>query len=183
MIKWKAHYGDMWEGLPVDVMPCSNGEFLPEDPTPEQHQDHAAGRARDRAPATDARDEPTRVRANCRGLRHRPMGDQPGHRDAMGWLQGLRPQHADEQGLRPRVSERATEQRAGRVHLRRAEPPRRPERDVACDEPRDRGVLRCDLAAGRRDRLERRPLLADAIPRSEGAARSTRSRTSGASTT
>jgi predicted TIM-barrel fold metal-dependent hydrolase len=26
----------MWEGLPVDVLPCSNGEFLPEDPTPDQ---------------------------------------------------------------------------------------------------------------------------------------------------
>ncbi len=36
MIKWKAHYGDPWEGLPIDVLPCSNGEFLPEDPTPEQ---------------------------------------------------------------------------------------------------------------------------------------------------
>ena len=36
MIKWKAHYGDMWEGLPIDVMPVSNGEFLPEAPTAEQ---------------------------------------------------------------------------------------------------------------------------------------------------
>ena len=36
MIKWKAHYGDLWEGLPIDVMPVSNGEFLPEKPTPDQ---------------------------------------------------------------------------------------------------------------------------------------------------
>jgi hypothetical protein len=36
VIKWKAHYGDLWEGLPVDVMPVSNGEFLPETPTSEQ---------------------------------------------------------------------------------------------------------------------------------------------------
>lgn len=36
MIRWKAHYGDAWEGLPVDVLPCSNGEFLPEDPTLDQ---------------------------------------------------------------------------------------------------------------------------------------------------
>jgi predicted TIM-barrel fold metal-dependent hydrolase len=36
VIKWKAHYGDLWEGLPVDVLPVSNGEFLPERPTPEQ---------------------------------------------------------------------------------------------------------------------------------------------------
>jgi predicted TIM-barrel fold metal-dependent hydrolase len=35
VIKWKAHYGDLWEGLPVDVMPVSNGEFLPERPTAE----------------------------------------------------------------------------------------------------------------------------------------------------
>jgi uncharacterized protein len=35
VIKWKAHYGDLWEGLPVDVMPVSNGEFLPEAPTAE----------------------------------------------------------------------------------------------------------------------------------------------------
>jgi uncharacterized protein len=36
VIKWKAHYGDLWEGLPVDVLPVSNGEFLPESPTSEQ---------------------------------------------------------------------------------------------------------------------------------------------------
>ena len=36
MIKWKAHYGEMWEGLPVDVLPVSNGEFLPESPSEEQ---------------------------------------------------------------------------------------------------------------------------------------------------
>ena len=36
MIKWKAHYGDLWEGLPIDVLPVSNGEFLPEAPTAEQ---------------------------------------------------------------------------------------------------------------------------------------------------
>jgi uncharacterized protein len=36
MIKWKAHYGDLWEGLPVDVLPVSNGEFLPESPTRDQ---------------------------------------------------------------------------------------------------------------------------------------------------
>jgi uncharacterized protein len=36
VIKWKAHYGDLWEGLPVDVLPVSNGEFLPESPTQEQ---------------------------------------------------------------------------------------------------------------------------------------------------
>jgi hypothetical protein len=36
VIRWKAHYGDLWEGLPIDVLPCSNGEFLPEDPTPDQ---------------------------------------------------------------------------------------------------------------------------------------------------
>jgi hypothetical protein len=35
VIRWKAHYGDMWEGLPVDVMPVSNGEFLPEAPSPD----------------------------------------------------------------------------------------------------------------------------------------------------
>ncbi len=36
MIPYKKHYGEMWEGLPVDVLPCSNGEFLPGDPTPDQ---------------------------------------------------------------------------------------------------------------------------------------------------
>ncbi len=36
MIKWKSHYGDLWEGLPIDVLPVSNGEFLPEAPTAEQ---------------------------------------------------------------------------------------------------------------------------------------------------
>jgi uncharacterized protein len=36
VIKWKAHYGEMWEGLPVDVLPVSNGEFLPTDPTEDQ---------------------------------------------------------------------------------------------------------------------------------------------------
>ncbi|MFN2525043.1 MAG: hypothetical protein ABR505_02090 [Actinomycetota bacterium] len=36
MIRWKANYGDPWEGLPVDVLPCSNGEFLPADPSPRQ---------------------------------------------------------------------------------------------------------------------------------------------------
>ena len=51
VIKWKAHYGDLWEGLPVDVMPVSNGEFLPEAPSAEhiaimELADHETGAAR-----------------------------------------------------------------------------------------------------------------------------------------
>ncbi len=36
MIRWKAWYGEPHEGLPVDVLPCSNGEFVPGDPSPAQ---------------------------------------------------------------------------------------------------------------------------------------------------
>ncbi|HYI44519.1 MAG TPA: hypothetical protein VE174_03535 [Actinomycetota bacterium] len=36
MITWKKSFPDPWEGLPVDVLPCSNGEYLPGDPTPDQ---------------------------------------------------------------------------------------------------------------------------------------------------
>ena len=36
MITWKKSFPDPWEGLPVDVLPCSNGEFFPGDPTPSQ---------------------------------------------------------------------------------------------------------------------------------------------------
>lgn len=36
MIKWSRSWPDQWEGLPVDVLPCSNGEFLPPPPTSEQ---------------------------------------------------------------------------------------------------------------------------------------------------
>jgi len=36
LITWKKSFPDPWEGLPVDVLPCSNGEFLPGDPTPDQ---------------------------------------------------------------------------------------------------------------------------------------------------
>jgi predicted TIM-barrel fold metal-dependent hydrolase len=34
MINWKKSWPDQWEGLPVDVMPCSNDEFLPPPPQP-----------------------------------------------------------------------------------------------------------------------------------------------------
>ncbi len=33
MIRWKKTW-DQWEGVPVDVMPCSNDEFLPPPPQP-----------------------------------------------------------------------------------------------------------------------------------------------------
>jgi hypothetical protein len=36
VIKWKKTWPDQWEGLPVDVLPCSNGEFLPPEPMPHQ---------------------------------------------------------------------------------------------------------------------------------------------------
>ena len=36
MIRWKKTWPEQWEGLPVDVMPCSNDEFLP--PPPQPHQ-------------------------------------------------------------------------------------------------------------------------------------------------
>ncbi|HEV3128793.1 MAG TPA: hypothetical protein VGY32_07410 [Solirubrobacteraceae bacterium] len=36
MIKWSRSWPDDWEGLPVDVLPVSNGEYLPPPPTKEQ---------------------------------------------------------------------------------------------------------------------------------------------------
>jgi hypothetical protein len=36
MIRWKRSWPDLPEDLPLDVMPCSNGEFVPPKPTPEQ---------------------------------------------------------------------------------------------------------------------------------------------------
>lgn len=36
MITWKKSWPDQWEGLPVDVLPASNGEYFPPPPTPEQ---------------------------------------------------------------------------------------------------------------------------------------------------
>lgn len=36
MIRRKNWYGEPWEGLPLDVYPCSNGEFVPENPSPDQ---------------------------------------------------------------------------------------------------------------------------------------------------
>src|SRR4051794_8781868 len=36
MIKWKKSWPDQWEGLPVDVLPASNGEYFPPPPTAEQ---------------------------------------------------------------------------------------------------------------------------------------------------
>jgi hypothetical protein len=36
MITWKKSWPDQWEGLPVDVLPCSNDEYLPNPVTPEQ---------------------------------------------------------------------------------------------------------------------------------------------------
>jgi predicted TIM-barrel fold metal-dependent hydrolase len=36
MINWKKSWPDQWEGLPVDVLPASNGEYLPPPPTAEQ---------------------------------------------------------------------------------------------------------------------------------------------------
>jgi predicted TIM-barrel fold metal-dependent hydrolase len=36
MITWKKSWPDQWEGLPVDVMPASNGEYLPPPPTRQQ---------------------------------------------------------------------------------------------------------------------------------------------------
>src|SRR4051795_6211490 len=36
MLKWSRSWPDQWEGLPVDVLPCSNDEFLPPPPTKEQ---------------------------------------------------------------------------------------------------------------------------------------------------
>lgn len=36
MIRWKRSWPDLPEDLPVDVMPCSNGEFIPPPPTREQ---------------------------------------------------------------------------------------------------------------------------------------------------
>jgi len=36
VITWKKSWPDQWEGLPVDVLPCSNDEYLPNPVTPEQ---------------------------------------------------------------------------------------------------------------------------------------------------
>jgi predicted TIM-barrel fold metal-dependent hydrolase len=36
MIKWKKSWPDQWEGLPVDVLPCSNDEYIPPPPTAAQ---------------------------------------------------------------------------------------------------------------------------------------------------
>jgi predicted TIM-barrel fold metal-dependent hydrolase len=36
MIKWKRSWPEQWEGLPVDVLPASNGEYFPPPPTKEQ---------------------------------------------------------------------------------------------------------------------------------------------------
>jgi uncharacterized protein len=36
MISWKKSWPDQWEGLPVDVLPCSNEEYAPPPPTKEQ---------------------------------------------------------------------------------------------------------------------------------------------------
>ncbi|HVL91601.1 MAG TPA: hypothetical protein VM841_15370 [Actinomycetota bacterium] len=36
MIRWKRSWEDLSEALPLDVMPCSNGEFYPPPPTKEQ---------------------------------------------------------------------------------------------------------------------------------------------------
>ncbi|MHB8511726.1 MAG: amidohydrolase family protein [Actinomycetota bacterium] len=34
--RWKRSWPDLSENLPVDVLPCSNGEFYPKEPSPEQ---------------------------------------------------------------------------------------------------------------------------------------------------
>src|SRR5947209_3542271 len=36
MIKWSRSWPDQWEGLPVDVLPSSNGEYIPPPPSQEQ---------------------------------------------------------------------------------------------------------------------------------------------------
>src|SRR5712664_486637 len=36
MMKWKRWWPDLPEGMPVDVLPASNGEFVPPAPTREQ---------------------------------------------------------------------------------------------------------------------------------------------------
>jgi predicted TIM-barrel fold metal-dependent hydrolase len=36
MLKWSRSWPDQWEGLPVDVLPCSNDEYLPPPPTEQQ---------------------------------------------------------------------------------------------------------------------------------------------------
>ncbi len=36
MITWKKSWPDQWEGLPVDILPCSNDEYAPLPVTPEQ---------------------------------------------------------------------------------------------------------------------------------------------------
>src|SRR3954471_9577752 len=36
MIKWSRSWPDQWEGLPVDVLPVSNDEYIPPPPTKEQ---------------------------------------------------------------------------------------------------------------------------------------------------
>ena len=153
MIKWKAHYGDMWEGLPVDVMPVSNGEFLPEAPTAEQIAIMELADERPRRLVAQfgmSRREFVRTAAAF-SIGVWAINQITG--TTWGGYNAYAPQHAHERCLRPRVSERAAQQPAGRVRLRRAEPPRRPERDVASDQPVDRGVLRSGLAAGRRYRI------------------------------
>ena len=32
MITWKKSWPDQWEGLPVDVLPVSNDEYIPPPP-------------------------------------------------------------------------------------------------------------------------------------------------------
>ena len=36
MIRWSRSWPDQWEGLPVDVLPSSNGEYIPPPPSQEQ---------------------------------------------------------------------------------------------------------------------------------------------------
>jgi len=76
MIKWSRSWDDQWEGLPVDVLPVSNGEFIPPPPSKEQLaimrlQDQEVERWRRKV-----RHEPPAVRADFDGDGDRFLGDR-----------------------------------------------------------------------------------------------------------
>ena len=137
MIRWKRSWADPSEALPVDVLPCSNGEFIPPPPTQQQQTIMALAEHETDRWAPPLRHEPPPLRAHGGGHDHRPVGDR---RRRPRPLRALRPgrRHRHDQRLRPRLDRPGGRRRQGhaaqppgRVRLRRAVPPRRPRRPVA----------------------------------------------------
>ena len=168
LMRWKRHWRDLSERLPVDVYPCSNGEFFPEEPSRREQRmvmalaEEETERQRRRF-GMSRRDFVRSAAAFSIGLWaiDQVIGDECGQLR-------VRRQHAHERGVRPGVAGRAAEQPARRVHLRRPVPPRGLRRAVAGDQPGHSRRLRRVLAAGRRaSATSERPVLAvrDAVPR------------------